>query len=77
MIGKRIADIRKQKHLSQTIIAKKANIANSTLCDIEKGRINPSIKTLEKIAEALEVPVGKFFLHTDSVDNETASFEFR
>ena len=70
MIGAKIRFLRKQKNLKQVQLAEKAGLACSTLCDIEKGRLSPSIKSLEKIAEALEMPVAKFFLDSDFVGNE-------
>ena len=69
MIGKKIFDLRKGRNISQSELAKKAGLANSTLCDIEKDRLTPSLKTLNKLANALEVEVAIFFLANNSVDN--------
>jgi transcriptional regulator with XRE-family HTH domain len=52
-IGEVIREQRKRQNLSATYVANKAQIAKSTLCDIEKGRLTPSIKTLSKISNAL------------------------
>jgi len=70
MLGTKIQALRKQKNIKQIQLAEKAGLACSTLCDIEKGRLNPSIKSLEKIAAALEVPIATFFLDSSFVDNE-------
>ena len=53
-IGKKIKALRLEKGLKQFELAKKAGISNTYLSDIEIGRTNPSLKTLEKIANALE-----------------------
>ena len=69
MLGEKVRIIRKQANISQTRLSQKAGIACSTLCDIEKNRMNPSLKTLEKIATALNVPLAGFFMPSNSVEN--------
>lgn len=54
-IGEKIKCERLKKSLKQYELAKKANISNTYLSDIEVGRTTPSIKTLNKIAKALEI----------------------
>jgi transcriptional regulator with XRE-family HTH domain len=49
---------RKKKGLSQDKLAKLADVTLTTLVKIESGvNNNPTIKTLEKIADALEVSI--------------------
>lgn len=67
MLGATITAVRKEKGMKQYELAEKSGLAGSTICDIEKGRLTPSLKTLEKIAETLEIPIGLFFLPTDYV----------
>ncbi len=58
MISENVRRIRKVKELSQDKLAKLASITLTTLVKIESGaNDNPTIKTLKKIANALEVPV--------------------
>lgn len=52
-IGEKIKTIRLSKGIKQIELAKMAGISNTYLSDIEKGRTNPSIKTLAKIVHAL------------------------
>ena len=52
-IGEKIKKIRLSKGIKQVELAKLANISNTYLSDIEKGRTNPSINTLTKIVHAL------------------------
>ena len=53
MLGMVIRLLRTQHGLTQKDLAKKVGMAQGYLCDIEKGRANPSLKTLEEIAAAL------------------------
>jgi transcriptional regulator with XRE-family HTH domain len=58
MISENVRRIRKNKDLSQDKLAKLAGITLTTLVKIESGtNDNPTIKTLKKIADALEVTV--------------------
>ncbi len=60
MLSKNIKKLRKQHNLSQEELAKKAGITYSTLIKIESGaNKNPTIKTLMKIATALDVGIDK------------------
>lgn len=54
-IGEKIKLLRLNKGIKQIELARIAGISNTYLSDIEKGRTNPSIKTLVKIAHALGV----------------------
>ncbi len=54
-IGKRILSIRKSKGISQKKLAEMLNWDPSNLVRIEKGRVVPSLKSIEEIAEKLEV----------------------
>lgn len=55
--AKRIEAIRKSLGLSQAEVARRLGWSPPNYARIEKGRITPSLKSLEAIAEALEVPV--------------------
>lgn len=64
MIGEKIRELRKERKLSLTELALRADCAKSYLSDIERGtRDNPSIHFLEKIADVLGVPM-EYFLDT-------------
>lgn len=57
-IGKNIEKIRKEKGISQERLSAKCEITKQSIYLIENNRTkNPSIKTLEKIANVLEVPL--------------------
>lgn len=52
-IGKRIAEIRKSKGLSQAKLAELTNIAPGNIARIETGKYSTGIDLLSKIADAL------------------------
>ncbi len=57
-VGGKIQKVRNDKKLTQEELAKKADIPYTTLIKIEQGKVeNPTIKTLQKVASALEVSV--------------------
>ena len=56
MLSQNIKKLRKQRKLSQEELAKKAGVTYSTLIKLESGvNKNPTIKTIQQIAAALEV----------------------
>ncbi|EGT3601173.1 helix-turn-helix domain-containing protein [Clostridium perfringens] len=56
-IGESIKSIRKNKNINQKTLAEKAEISCSYLCDIEKGRTNPSVKTMLRLFKELGVEI--------------------
>lgn len=52
-LAKKISQRRKELGILQTDLAQIAQVGISTLKDIERGKGNPSISTLEKICTAL------------------------
>ncbi len=58
MLSEKIKKYRQEKGLSQDKLAKLADITHTTMVKLESGiNDNPTIKTLKKIADALEVSV--------------------
>ena len=60
-LGKRITYLRKKKKMSQLDLALESEVNRNYLCDLEKGRRNPSILLLNKIAEALNIDLSMLF----------------
>ena len=54
-LGTKIKELRLKKKIKQIYLASTAGISNSYLSDIENSRTDPSLKTLMKIARALDV----------------------
>ena len=59
--------LRMERNLSQGQLAKEAGISKAMLSDIEKGGSNPTINTIWKIANGLNVPYTKLM---DGIDDE-------
>ncbi|EDL62646.1 helix-turn-helix domain-containing protein [Bacillus sp. SG-1] len=58
MVGEKIKSIRENKGITINELAQRADISKSYISTIERDiQKNPSIKVLEKIAAALEVPL--------------------
>lgn len=61
IIGENIVNLRKSKKISQYALAFECGIDAPNLRKIEKGKVNPTVKTLLKIATALDVSINEFF----------------
>lgn len=61
ILGQNIASLRKKKKISQITLSLDSGIARSFLADLERGKANPSVSTLLKIAKALGVEVRTLF----------------
>ena len=53
----RVQELREAKGLTMAELAKRADLYPRTIRNIERGTHSPTVKTVEKIADALEVPV--------------------
>ncbi|MFH1469397.1 MAG: helix-turn-helix transcriptional regulator [Pseudomonadota bacterium] len=56
-VGHRVQDARRMRKLTQEQLAERSGLAPPTLSRIERGRQAPSLRALERIAEALGVSV--------------------
>ncbi len=65
-IGENIVRIRKEQNLTQKELSYRLEIEDSALRRIEKGRTNPTILTLKKIATALKVNISDLLPTTDT-----------
>lgn len=60
-VGTRLRELRTSRDLSLRMLAMKSGLSIHTLSMIEKGKTSPSVSTLYKLAEALNVPITFFF----------------
>ena len=60
-IGRRIRQLRKENDLTQEMLSWNAGITVSFLGDIERGKKQPSIESLEKLLFALGITFQEFF----------------
>jgi len=58
-IGERIRDLRESKGISQQNLAAICNFEKANLSRLEAGRTNPTISTLYKISQALEISLSE------------------
>lgn len=55
MIGQRIRDLRKQKRMSQTELAKSAGVSQTTVTAWETGKAEPSSSAVARLADIFNV----------------------
>jgi transcriptional regulator with XRE-family HTH domain len=60
-LGQRIIQLRNEKGMKQIDLAINSNMDDSSLRKIETGKINPTAKTLQKIAIGLEISIKDLF----------------
>jgi transcriptional regulator with XRE-family HTH domain len=61
-VGSCVRAIRKERGLSLRALADLSDISVNTLSLIENGKSSPSVNTLQKISEALRIPIVALFL---------------
>ena len=60
-LGKRIRELRTRQHMSQEDLSFRAGISAAHLGQIERATKNPTVDTVARIAEALNVPITSLF----------------
>lgn len=56
-VGKQLKTLREAKGMSQAVLAEKANLSRGYLIRLEAGRQDPTLGTLERLAQALRMPL--------------------
>ena len=64
-VGMNIRLERVKRGISQEVLADMAGIARSTMGILERGEQSPSIQTICKVANALNIDIHKLFLFDD------------
>lgn len=64
-MGERLKFLRESRQINSKDFAKMVGVTPSTITQIEKGRKEPSLETLRKIARALDVDVATVFASSD------------
>jgi transcriptional regulator with XRE-family HTH domain len=62
IMGNLVRELRRRADMSIATLAQAADLSPGLLSQIERGLGNPSFTTLIKLSQALDVPVGRFFL---------------
>jgi transcriptional regulator with XRE-family HTH domain len=65
-LGNRIRAKRKELHLSQSDLAERTGMTASFISQVERGVTSPSIDSLYRISQALQVPVFHFLLEPET-----------
>jgi transcriptional regulator with XRE-family HTH domain len=60
-VGGRLRELRTERGLSMRALARLSGLSTNALSMIERGKTSPSVSTLYKLSEALEVPITAFF----------------
>ena len=68
MIGSRIQEIRNKKGLTQDQLSEEVGISSKYLSSIERGKENPTLNTILKLARSLDVKPDEFFTHLENED---------
>lgn len=59
--GRRVAELRKKAGFSQEKFAFQCNIDRTYIGTIERGEKSPTLNTIQKIAQALNMPLCQLF----------------
>ncbi|MBF0478281.1 MAG: helix-turn-helix transcriptional regulator [Candidatus Omnitrophica bacterium] len=73
MLGKRIRFFREQAGLTQSQLAEKIEASDNYIGLIERGIKQPSLDTITRIAETLEVRINELFEEVISSEDTTKS----
>jgi transcriptional regulator with XRE-family HTH domain len=69
-IGEHIRRLRSERHVSVRAFAAETGFSASFISQVENGQVTPSLGSLHKIAEALGITLGEFFV-TAEMGEET------
>ena len=72
LIGKKLKQRRNELNLSLRALAEQAHVSAVFLSQIERGKSNPSLNSLQKIASALRVPLN-YFLSSEPLTDQFIS----
>ena len=67
VIGEKLKTLRAQKNMSQGDVEKRTGLLRCYISRVENGHTVPSVDTLERLAQALEVPMYRLFTDDDHV----------
>ena len=73
MLGQKIKDLRKQKHISQTELGKFVGVSQTTVTAWENGRAEPSSPFLAKLADFFNVTTDQLLGRPEKNDNNNTA----
>ena len=72
-VGRNVRRLRAAKGMTQERLAFAADLDLTYIGGIERGRRNPSLLAMARIADALDVPLVDLLADTDSASNGTVT----
>lgn len=69
----RIKEIMQEKGVSSVVLAEKIGVSKVTVSNLINNKTMPSLKTMEDIANALDVPMWQLFASPEEVGGNTFS----
>jgi len=67
-VGRKLHEIRKQKHHSLRSLADRCDLTANAIGKIERGEVSPTINSLEILAQALGIDILEFFFQNTEKD---------
>jgi transcriptional regulator with XRE-family HTH domain len=67
----RLKEILEEKGISLTTLAEKTGIEKGNLSSIANNKKNPTIETLQKISNSLDIPIWQLFVNSRDENNYT------
>jgi transcriptional regulator with XRE-family HTH domain len=64
-IGVRLRELRRGRKLTTRQLAARAQVSGSLISQVENGKVQPSVISLRRIADGLDVPLAEFFRDPD------------
>jgi transcriptional regulator with XRE-family HTH domain len=75
VIGDKLKSLRAQKKMSQGDMEKRTGLLRCYISRVENGHTVPSVETLERLAQALEVPMYRLFTDDGRVQKPNIPME--
>lgn len=72
-LGERLRKLREAQGLTQVKLAAQVGISDSLIAQIETGKVQPSLNTLEKLADTFGVAIDYFLTNPQEIADETAN----
>lgn len=73
-LGIKLRQIRQKLSLSQRELARRSGITHTTISLIESGRISPSLSSLKKVLDAMDMNLSEFFADNLQMSRRKAFF---
>jgi transcriptional regulator with XRE-family HTH domain len=71
LVGAQVRALRTALGMKLADLAAAAGLSQGMLSKVENGQTSPSLATLEKLAQALNIPLGSFFTRVDAKSEAT------